>query len=199
MKDPSGGTTGRVQPYWRLGWMGARAGYSLGGFSAPTSVLSPAARCTFKMFADYFGRSRKRGALPLAYRFDAFSSREPAPTSLENALLLSGLKRRGPVASMSSQPPASLRQSARPLRHLGRAHRCMRALRRSGTTIRDSGGMFGGNAVTDAAYGAATARLTIFSRCSRAIRPLASSFDIGRSPSCSVNRPPLAPSMIVAL
>ena len=24
-KDPSGGTTGRVKPYWRLGWMGARA------------------------------------------------------------------------------------------------------------------------------------------------------------------------------
>jgi len=25
MKDPSGGTTGRVKPYGRLGWMGARA------------------------------------------------------------------------------------------------------------------------------------------------------------------------------
>ena len=24
-KDPSGGTTGRVEPYGRLGWMGARA------------------------------------------------------------------------------------------------------------------------------------------------------------------------------
>jgi hypothetical protein len=24
-KDPSGGTTGRVKPYGRLGWMGARA------------------------------------------------------------------------------------------------------------------------------------------------------------------------------
>ena len=30
-KDPSGGTTGRVKPYGRLGWMGARAGYSLDG------------------------------------------------------------------------------------------------------------------------------------------------------------------------
>jgi hypothetical protein len=27
-KDPSGGTTGRVKPYGRLGWMGARAEYS---------------------------------------------------------------------------------------------------------------------------------------------------------------------------
>ena len=30
-KDPSGGTTGRVKPYGRLGWMGARAEYSLDG------------------------------------------------------------------------------------------------------------------------------------------------------------------------
>jgi hypothetical protein len=30
-KDPSGGTTGRVKPYGRLGWMGARARYSLSG------------------------------------------------------------------------------------------------------------------------------------------------------------------------
>jgi hypothetical protein len=30
-KDPSGGTTGRVKPYRRLGWMGARAEYSLVG------------------------------------------------------------------------------------------------------------------------------------------------------------------------
>jgi hypothetical protein len=28
-KDPSGGTAGRVKPYGRLGWMGARAEYSL--------------------------------------------------------------------------------------------------------------------------------------------------------------------------
>src|SRR5437764_10832024 len=31
MKDPSGGTTGRVKPYGRLGWMGARAEYSRWG------------------------------------------------------------------------------------------------------------------------------------------------------------------------
>ena len=30
-KDPSGGTTGRVKLYGRLGWMGARAKYSLDG------------------------------------------------------------------------------------------------------------------------------------------------------------------------
>jgi hypothetical protein len=30
-KDPSGGTTGRVKLYGRLGWMGARAEYSLDG------------------------------------------------------------------------------------------------------------------------------------------------------------------------
>jgi hypothetical protein len=39
MKDPSGGTTGRVKPYGRLGWMGARAEYSRwGGITAPTSI-----------------------------------------------------------------------------------------------------------------------------------------------------------------
>jgi hypothetical protein len=37
-KDPSGGTTGRVEPYGRLGWMGARAKYDRwGGMTAPTS------------------------------------------------------------------------------------------------------------------------------------------------------------------
>ena len=37
MKDPSGGTTGRVKLYGRLGWMGARAEYSRwGGITAPT-------------------------------------------------------------------------------------------------------------------------------------------------------------------
>src|SRR6266404_4141756 len=38
-KDPSGGTTGRVKPYGRLGWMGARAEYSRwGGITAPTLI-----------------------------------------------------------------------------------------------------------------------------------------------------------------
>ena len=38
-KDPSGGTTGRVKPYGRLGWMGARAEYSRwGGITAPTFI-----------------------------------------------------------------------------------------------------------------------------------------------------------------
>jgi hypothetical protein len=34
-KDPSGGTTGRVKPYRRLGWMGVRAKYSLDGEGLP--------------------------------------------------------------------------------------------------------------------------------------------------------------------
>src|SRR5438477_12227055 len=38
-EDPSGGTTGRVKPYGRLGWMGARAEYSRwGGITAPTYI-----------------------------------------------------------------------------------------------------------------------------------------------------------------
>jgi hypothetical protein len=39
-KDPSGGTTGRVKLYGALGWMGARAGYSLvgEGITAPTFI-----------------------------------------------------------------------------------------------------------------------------------------------------------------
>jgi hypothetical protein len=40
-KDPSGGTTGRVKPYGRLGWMGARARYSCqGGMTAPNTDKS---------------------------------------------------------------------------------------------------------------------------------------------------------------
>src|SRR5260370_8358675 len=40
MRDPSGGTTGRVKLYGRLGWMGACAEYSLDGegFTAPTYI-----------------------------------------------------------------------------------------------------------------------------------------------------------------
>ena len=47
MKDPSGGTTGRVKPYGRLGWMGARAEYSYGeGLPLPHEIgrRKPAAR-----------------------------------------------------------------------------------------------------------------------------------------------------------
>ena len=55
MKDPSGGTTGRVKPYGRLGWMGARAEYSRwGGITAPTSDKSQHPRRTFKTSGDFF-------------------------------------------------------------------------------------------------------------------------------------------------
>ena len=55
MKDPSGGTTGRVKPYGRLGWMGARAEYSRwGGITAPTYIKSQHARRTFKTPCDFF-------------------------------------------------------------------------------------------------------------------------------------------------
>ena len=51
--------------------IGAWGGWALApdiaweGFPAPTSGLSPAPRRTFKLPVDFFGRSRKRGALPL--------------------------------------------------------------------------------------------------------------------------------------
>src|SRR5437868_1463204 len=55
MKDPSGGTTGRVKPYGRLGWMGARAEYSRWeGIPAPTCHWSPGARRTFKTAGRFF-------------------------------------------------------------------------------------------------------------------------------------------------
>ena len=48
-KDPSGGTTGRVKLYGRLGWMGARAEYSLDGEGLPLPhLLVAAGRRTFK-------------------------------------------------------------------------------------------------------------------------------------------------------
>jgi hypothetical protein len=44
-KDPSGGTTGRVKPYGRLGWMGARAEYSHGeGFPLPQPLVAKGLR-----------------------------------------------------------------------------------------------------------------------------------------------------------
>ena len=55
MKDPSGGTTGRVKPYGRLGWMCARAEYSRWeGIPAPTCHWSPGARRTFKTAGRFF-------------------------------------------------------------------------------------------------------------------------------------------------
>jgi hypothetical protein len=42
-KDPSGGTTGRVKLYGRLGWMGARAEYSLDGEGLPLPLILVAA------------------------------------------------------------------------------------------------------------------------------------------------------------
>jgi hypothetical protein len=47
-------------------------------------------------------------------------------------------------------------------------------------------------------YGAATARLTIFSLCSLRIRLAISSFDIALLPNCSRNMPPVPPSTIEA-
>ena len=47
-------------------------------------------------------------------------------------------------------------------------------------------------------YGVATARLTIFSRCSLLSRPAASSLLIALLPNCRRNMPPLAPSTIEA-
>jgi hypothetical protein len=38
-KDPSGGTTGRVKLYGRMGWMGARAEYSLDGEELPLPLV----------------------------------------------------------------------------------------------------------------------------------------------------------------
>src|SRR5437763_14718974 len=55
MKDPSGGTTGRVKPYGRLGWMGARAVYSRwGGITAPTQHKSQQGPRTFKTARGFF-------------------------------------------------------------------------------------------------------------------------------------------------
>ena len=54
-KDPSGGTTGRVKPYGRLGWMGARAEYSQwGGITAPTQHKSQQGPRTFKTARGFF-------------------------------------------------------------------------------------------------------------------------------------------------
>src|ERR1700719_3411248 len=68
MKDPPGGTTGRVKPYWRLGWMGARAEYGLYGEGLPLPhTLSRgrlAARSNWLRIFYSFGRSFRSGQPP---------------------------------------------------------------------------------------------------------------------------------------
>src|SRR5580700_853872 len=56
-RDPSGGTTGRVKPYGRLGWMGARAEYSHGEDFRSHMYWSPRARRTFKTAGKFFNVS----------------------------------------------------------------------------------------------------------------------------------------------
>jgi hypothetical protein len=54
-KDPSGGTTGRVKLYGRLGWMGVCAEYSLVGEGLPLPhILVAQGRRTFKQPAIFF-------------------------------------------------------------------------------------------------------------------------------------------------
>ncbi len=66
MKDPSGGTTGRVKPYGRLGWMGARAEYSLMGRGLPLPHAlcrgRGAARSTYQVFFNLPGRIFRAGS-----------------------------------------------------------------------------------------------------------------------------------------
>ena len=65
MKDPSGGTTGRVKPYGRLGWMGARAGYSRwGGITAPTQISR-----------SILAQRSKRRLIFLTFCFEAISAK----------------------------------------------------------------------------------------------------------------------------
>src|SRR5471032_2545598 len=63
--DPSGGTTGRVKLYGRLGWMGARAEYSLDGEGLPLPPTLVAAgsrrvQTTGDFFNAFGARKRKR-------------------------------------------------------------------------------------------------------------------------------------------
>ena len=59
-KDPSGGTAGRVKLYRRLGWMGARAEYSLDGEALPLPPMLVAGGSrnvqTARDFFNFFGR-----------------------------------------------------------------------------------------------------------------------------------------------
>ena len=54
-KDPAGGTTGRVKLYGRLGWMGARAEYSLDGEGLPLPpILVAGASPHVQAAGDFF-------------------------------------------------------------------------------------------------------------------------------------------------
>ena len=92
-KDPSGGTTGRVKPYGRLGWMGARARYSPMGRDYRSHIhWSRQGRRTFKAACNFFyllgSRTFFGGILSrrrvIALRLGRLSEAMAAPTSHES-------------------------------------------------------------------------------------------------------------------
>ena len=88
-KDPSGGTTGRVKPYGRLGWMGARAEYSRwGGITAPTFISR-----------SRLARRSKGGAifLTLYSKVDARKSSRRRANDVVCGRFVRGHRRRGVV------------------------------------------------------------------------------------------------------
>src|SRR6185312_7602467 len=54
MKDPPGGTTGRVKPYGRWGGWALAPNIASGSFWAPTLLLSSSLRKTFKAVFNFF-------------------------------------------------------------------------------------------------------------------------------------------------
>ena len=183
-KDPSGGTTGRVKPYGRWGgWALAPNTASMGRDNHSHLSWSRKGRHTFKSPSDFlsffgsnFGRKLLRGGAVgfvcgrLFRRHSAGGLvRRPGPG---NVL---------PVRSIFGSRAVGNRCDRR--RWRGRGGRNRRE------SIRLS---------RAEPYGAATARLTIFSLCSLRIRLAISSFDIALLPNCSRNMPPVPPSTIEA-
>jgi hypothetical protein len=181
-KDPSGGTTGRVKPYGRLGgWALAPNTASMGRDNHSHLSWSQKGRHTFKSPSDFlsffgsnFGRKLLRGGAvgfvcgrPFGRHSAGGLVQRPDPG---NVLPVRSIF--GSTGSETRRPPSLARN--------GRERR--------------------GNIRLSCAklYGAATARLTIFSLCSLRIRLAISSFDIALLPNCSRNMPPVPPSTIEA-
>ena len=110
-KDPSGGTTGRVKLYGRLGWMGARAEYSLDGEGLPLPLKLVAAgvrhvqnlRRFFSAFGGCFRGEHQSVIRKSGHRFSVATNAKRLRGDHAQAKRLGALLRGGPISLARSR------------------------------------------------------------------------------------------------
>lgn len=146
MRDPSGGTSGRVEPYGRLGWMGARARYSYGeGFPLPqefglgrSAVRSRRATIFLTPREILLPRDQGSPVPPEEPRDCAASRRAAARLSRQGPFIFRGSLTRAPPATngeavcegMTGRQRSRLRAQARRDRRFSRSAASSSDLRR---------------------------------------------------------------------